>query len=321
MPEGPSIVILREETAKFVGQVVREVGGNSRQDIQRMAGQRVRAICSWGKHFLVVFDGFFLRVHFMLFGRYRVDALKENASPRLTLRFDNGELNLYACSVRFVEGVPDDHYDWRGDVMADAWDPKLARKKLKALPHMLAADALLEQDVFAGVGNIIKNEVLWRIRVHPESTIDALPPRKLGELIQQARDYSFDFYEWKKAFVLRKHYQAHTKSTCPRDGHKITWRKHLGDKQRRAFFCELCQVLYRDEHLTAGKKPKTASTTSGAENKLAEKKSAAKKVAAKKVTARKAATKKVAAKKTTATGAPPRRAPARAAAGTARSRR
>ena len=37
MPEGPSIVILREETAKFVGQVVREVGGNSRQDIQRMA--------------------------------------------------------------------------------------------------------------------------------------------------------------------------------------------------------------------------------------------------------------------------------------------
>ena len=244
MPEGPSIVILREETAKFVGKVVREVGGNSRQEIQRMAGQRVQAICSWGKHFLVVFDGFYLRVHFMLFGRYRVDALKENANPRLSLRFDNGELNLYACSVKFFEGTPDDDYDWRTDVMADAWDPKLARKKLKATPQMLAADALLEQDVFAGVGNIIKNEVLWRIRVHPESTVGALPPRKLGELIQQARDYSFDFFEWKKQFVLRKHWQVHAKQYCPRDGTRLSFRKHLGRAARRAFWCDTCQKLY-----------------------------------------------------------------------------
>jgi endonuclease-8 len=246
MPEGPSIVILKEEAAKFVGKVVREVSGNSRQDIQRMAGKRVRAICSWGKHFLIAFSGFSLRVHFMLFGRYRIDALKENASPRLSLRFDNGELNLYACSVQFIEGDLDDVYDWSGDVMADAWDPKQARKKLKARPDMLATDALLEQDIFAGVGNIIKNEVLWRIRVHPESSIGALPPRKLGELIKQAREYSFDFYEWKKAFVLRKHYQVHTKSICPRDGNKITWRKQLGEKRRRAFFCEVCQVLCED---------------------------------------------------------------------------
>jgi endonuclease-8 len=311
MPEGPSIVILREETAKFVGQVVREVGGNSRQDIQRMAGQRVRALCSWGKHFLVVFDGFFLRVHFMLFGRYRVDALKDNASPRLSLRFDNGELNLYACSVKFVEGEPDAVYDWRGDVMADAWDPKLARRKLKAKPHMLAADALLEQDIFAGVGNIIKNEVLWRIRVHPESTVGALPPRKLGELIKQAREYSFDFLEWKKAFVLRKHYQVHTKSVCPRDGHKITWRKQLGEKQRRAFFCEVCQVLYR-EQAGAGAKPTSKAKKAAKAPKVATKTVAAKKPPAAKVAKKKAKP---------ATGARPRRAPARAAAGTARSQR
>jgi|GEM_PF-23837 endonuclease-8 len=355
MPEGPSIVILREEAAKFAGKVVREVGGNSRQDIQRMAGKRVRALCSWGKHFLVVFDGFYLRVHFMLFGRYRIDALKENASPRLSLRFDNGELNLYACSVKFVEGDPDATYDWRGDVMADAWDPKLARRKLKDVPHMLAADALLEQDVFAGVGNIIKNEVLWRIRVHPESTIGALPSRKLGELIKQARDYSFDFLEWKKAFVLRKHYQVHTKSVCPRDGNKITWRKQLGEKQRRAFFCDVCQVLYREKELqapavaktvrtavskTAAKPPRAAHAKPVAKKAVA-KKAVAKKAVAKPVVAKKAVAKKVVAKKAVAKAAArgagttarkaarttsvrdarPRRAPARAAAGTARSRR
>jgi endonuclease-8 len=319
MPEGPSIVILREETDKFVGQVVREVGGNSREDIQRMAGRRVRALCSWGKHFLVVFDDFFLRVHFMLYGRYRVDARKDNAAPRLSLRFDNGELNLYACSIKFVEGDPDDTYDWRGDVMADAWDPKLARKKLKARPDMIAADALLEQDVFAGVGNIIKNEVLWRIRVHPESTIGALPPRRLGDLIREARAYSFDFLAWKKAFVLRKHYQVHTKSTCPRDGHKITWRKHLGQKQRRAFFCELCQVLYREEPAVVPAAKKATAPGVAAKRKPAAKQ-IAKNAAAKKAPSKKIATTRAAAKKT-ATGARTRRAPARAAAGTGRSRR
>ena len=249
MPEGPSIVILREEAAKFAGKTVRAVAGNSKQDIQRMRGKRVRALCSWGKHFLVKFDGFAMRVHFMLFGRYRIDEDKTDragkvTAPRVSLTFDNGVLNLYACSVKFIEGDLDDAYDWSGDVMADAWDPKQARRKLKATPDMLAADALLAQDIFAGVGNIIKNEVLFRIRVHPESTIGALPPRKLTELITQARAYSFDFLEWKKAFVLKKHYQVHTKTTCPRDGNRLTYRKSLGRAQRRAFFCEVCQKRY-----------------------------------------------------------------------------
>ena len=251
MPEGPSIVILKEEAAKFAGKTVRAVSGNSKQDIARMQGKRVRAICSWGKHFLVKFDRFTMRVHFMLFGRYRIDEGKTDragklSAPRVSLKFDNGELNLYACSVQFIEGDLDDAYDWSGDVMADAWDPKQARRKLKAQPQLLAADALLDQSIFSGVGNIIKNEVLWRIRVHPESTIGALPPRKLTELITQAREYSFDFLEWKKAFVLKKHYQVHTKTTCPRDGNRLTYRKHLGRAQRRAFFCEVCQKLYVD---------------------------------------------------------------------------
>ena len=33
MPEGPSLVILREDADKFVGHLVREVSGNSRLPI------------------------------------------------------------------------------------------------------------------------------------------------------------------------------------------------------------------------------------------------------------------------------------------------
>lgn len=214
MPEGPSIVILKEQAAKFAGKTVRKVSGNSRQDIARMQGLVVRDVCNWGKHFLLPFDGFALRVHFLLFGRSRVDDPKPGGSPRLTLEFDNGRLDLYACSVQFLEGELDDH------------------------------DALLDQEWFAGVGNIIKNEVLWRIRVHPESEVGALPPRKQTELVKQAREYSFDFLEWKKAFVLKKHYQVHTKTHCPRDGTRLSYRKELGRARRRAFFCEACQKRY-----------------------------------------------------------------------------
>ncbi|BCT92550.1 endonuclease [Lysobacter helvus] len=247
MPEGPSIVILREQAADFAGRKVLRVEGNTRViDIARMQGKTLLAVCSWGKHFLLVFPGFALRVHFLLFGSYRIDERKENANPRLSLGFAKGrELNFYACSCKYIEGDLDDVYDWSGDVMADAWNPRAARRKLALRPDTLAADALLDQDVFAGVGNIIKNEVLHRIRVHPESEIGALPSRKLGELIREARDYSFDFYEWKKAFVLRKHYQVHTKKTCPRDGTPLSYRKHLGRARRRAFWCDTCQRLYR----------------------------------------------------------------------------
>ena len=246
MPEGPSIVILREQVADLAGRRVLRVEGNSRKlDLQRMQGRTVQRFCSWGKHFLVVFPGFALRVHFMLFGSYRVDERREGATPRLSLGFARGrELNFYACSLRYIDDDLDAVYDWSADVMADAWDARAARRKLQAQPDTLACDALLDQDVFAGAGNIIKNEVLHRIRVHPESTIGALPSRKLGELIRQARDYSFDFYAWKKAYVLRKHYQVHTRTHCPRDGSRLAYRAKLGRAQRRAFFCERCQRLY-----------------------------------------------------------------------------
>jgi len=246
VPEGPSIVILKEEAAAFAGRKVLRVSGNGKLDLQRMHGRRIVALRSWGKHFLVDFGDFALRVHFMLFGSYRINERRE-APPRLSLGFARGEeLNFYACSLKFIEGDLDAAYDWSGDVMSETWNPAKARRKLKAQPDTLAADALLDQTVFAGVGNIIKNEVLHRIRMHPESTIGALPPRKLGELIKQAREYSFDFYAWKKAYVLKKHYQVHTKTHCPRDGTRLTYRKHLGRAQRRAFYCEACQRLYRD---------------------------------------------------------------------------
>jgi endonuclease-8 len=127
MPEGPSIVILREQVAPFVGRKVQRVEGNSKLDLQRMRGQRVTAFQSWGKHFLIRFPRFAMRVHFMLFGSYRINERRE-AVPRMSLVFANGELNFYACSLKYIEGDLAQPYDWEADVMADEWNPRAARR-------------------------------------------------------------------------------------------------------------------------------------------------------------------------------------------------
>src|SRR5690606_37043376 len=188
------------------------------------------------------FKDFSVRIHFLLFGSYRINESKES-SPRLRLLFKEGELNFYACSVKFIEGDPGETYDWTSDVMNDLWDAKAAKKKIKQIPEALVCDVLLNQDIFSGVGNIIKNEVLFRIFLHPESQVGNLPLNKLNELIKEARNYSFDFLEWKKQYVLKKHWLAHTKKICPRCDIPFI-KKHCGKTNRRSFFCTNCQVLY-----------------------------------------------------------------------------
>lgn len=242
MPEGPSIVILKEAVQEFKGKKIVKVEGNSKLDIQRIIGQKVTDFKSWGKHFIICFKDFSIRIHLMMFGSYRINEEKD-AVPRLKMYFADGTLSFFACSLKFIEGEINEVYDWSSDVMSDTFDPIAAKKKIKALPDELVCDALLNQNIFAGVGNIIKNEVLFRIRLHPETKLKDIPTRKLTELIKEARIYSFDFLNWKKAFVLRKHWLAYAKKTCPRD-HVSFIKKHCGRTNRRTFYCEMCQVLY-----------------------------------------------------------------------------
>jgi endonuclease-8 len=243
MPEGPSIVILKELVQEFNGRTLLQISGNTKVDFSSLRNQKVLDFKSFGKNFFICFKKGSIKIHFMLFGSYRINETKDTL-PRLSLQFKNGELNFYACSVKLIEADLDDIYDWTADVMNENWNAAKAKKKLKAMPGTLACDALLDQNIFAGVGNIIKNEVLFRIHVHPKSKVGDLPPKKLTELVHEARQYSFDFLEWKKQYVLKKHWLVHTKRICPRDGSRIA-KEYLGRTHRRTFFCNSCQVLYK----------------------------------------------------------------------------
>lgn len=244
MPEGPSIVLLKEAVLPFTGKKVMAVRGNTKTiDKTRLLNKKIQDFKSWGKHFLICFDGFTVRIHFLMFGSYSVNE-KKDKPIRLQLNFRNGKLYFYSCSVKMIGGDINTHYEWSADVMNDAWDAKNAARKLKSIPRAMICDALLEQPIFAGVGNIIKNEILYKARIHPESRVGKIPASGIKFLIREARDYSFKFLEWKRNFVLRKHWLAHTKSVCNNCKGPLT-KKHTGIKKRRSFFCKKCQHLYK----------------------------------------------------------------------------
>ncbi len=245
MPEGPSILIHTETLAPLLeGEKIVSAAGNAKIDMDLVTGKKIISVTSWGKHLLICLPEQVIRIHFLLFGSMSVNEhIKPDRSLRLKLSTKKTVVYFYTCAIRLLPGDADEIYDWEADVMNARWNPAKARKKLKKIPTTMVCDALLNQDIFAGVGNIIKNEVLYRIRLHPETLIQDVPPRRLSRLVKETRNYCFDFLRWKKAFVLRKNWLAHTKKICSRCKIPLQ-KKYCGHTQRRTFFCDVCQLLY-----------------------------------------------------------------------------
>ncbi len=243
MPEGPSIIIAKEAIQQFKGKKIVAAKGYAKIDYNKLRGKKITGVKTWGKHLLICVGQTTIRIHFLMFGKYYINERKKT-TPVLSLQFDKKqELNIYTSAIKLIEEPLDNVYDWSADVLGKLWDPKAARKKLKAGPNALVADAILDQAIFSGAGNIIKNEVLYKIKVHPKSKIGALPSAKLTALINEVRDYSFDFLKWKRENTLKKHWLAHTKKICSRDGSPLQ-KEYIGKTKRRSFFCKKCQILY-----------------------------------------------------------------------------
>src|ERR1700712_2860410 len=230
--EGPSLVILKEETQQFIGREVLAAKGYAELDHERLLNKKLTDIKTWGKHYLICFKGFTVRIHFMLFGSYRINDSKEGKNASISLHFNNGTFDGYICKVKLIEGKLEDIYDWSLDMLSPQWDPKNVKKLLlKYPPESLIGDLLLDANLFSGVGNIIRNEVLYRVRIHPDSTLGAIPSRKLTQMIKQTQLYSYDFLEWKKKNELQKHWEVYSKQKCPL-GHPVL-KSYTGKTKRR----------------------------------------------------------------------------------------
>jgi endonuclease-8 len=237
--EGPSLVILRQEMKPFVGQTILHAEGNWKMDASQFTGKRLRWIKTWGKHYIMRIGDVVTRTHFLLWGSYRINDRKDR-SPTLRMEFENGEVNFYSSSIRILEEPVEELYDWRVDVMSRKWDAKYVRSLVKQHPNAYVTDVLLDQNIFAGVGNIIKNEVLSRLRMAPLTRVKQLTPKRLTALVEDAHTYSHLFYKWKKKYVLKKHYTIYHKGVCPHCGGKVK-AQILGKRERYTYWCPVCQ--------------------------------------------------------------------------------
>jgi len=248
--EGPSLYLAAEWLEPFIGKTILGVEGNTTIGKERLDGKTILDIFSWGKHLVFQFDDFALRVHFLLYGSFEAilkdqkitgDYQKKQVNPRLALIFEKGQIVFYSCSLKYFETSRSRIlYDFSTDIMSSMWDSKKALNALKNHQEDEVADVLLDQTIFSGVGNIIKNEVLFLVKRKPTTFIKKMSNSFLQKIVKNAQQFSHQFYEWRKQFVLKKHYRIYRKSFCPLCGEKIC-RIKTGKRERISFFCPKCQ--------------------------------------------------------------------------------
>jgi endonuclease-8 len=247
--EGPSLFLAQEQLKPFKKKTVESVAGNTSLDVSRLPHLVVKDIFSWGKHLVFQFDDFAIRIHFMLFGTYEAQVegtwvtgdYRKAKVPRLSFTFENGQINMYNCSVKFIESsAAKKEYDFTIDVMSRKWDKVKVCALVKQFPEAEIGDVLLDQNIFAGVGNIIRNEVLSLQKLAPQHRVKDIDNAKLRALVEETHAYAHQFYRWRKKFVLRKHYRIYQKGVCPYCGNKII-RAKTGSRQRWSYWCPLDQ--------------------------------------------------------------------------------
>jgi endonuclease-8 len=73
------------------------------------------------------------------------------------------------------------------DVLAADFDPAAAISRLRARGELPVHEALLDQSVLAGLGNVYRSEILFLARLPPDRLVGRLDDQKLAEVVALAR--------------------------------------------------------------------------------------------------------------------------------------
>lgn len=220
---------------------------------EKLAGQGVHAVDAHGKHLLIRFDGG-LTIHSHLRmtgawgvyprgqrwhrGRHRAWLVIRTASDDV-VQFDGPVLELMTdgrtrIDRRIAHLGP--------DVLAPEFDEqKFIRRLREDDQTRTLGDALLDQHIVAGIGNMWKAEGCWRAQIDPWrrlrdvsdaealSVIEALRPP-----MQESADLGFPRSE--NLFAYKR-----AGTPCPRCGTKFAARGQ-GDDNRTTYWCPGCQA-------------------------------------------------------------------------------
>nr|XP_013797439.1 PREDICTED: endonuclease 8-like 2 [Apteryx mantelli mantelli]XP_013797440.1 PREDICTED: endonuclease 8-like 2 [Apteryx mantelli mantelli] len=192
--------------------------------------------------------GNWLRVHFGLFGSIRANefsrANKANKRgdwkdpiPRLVLHFESGGfLVFYNCRMHWCSSPIADP---ASDILSVEFHRGRALDALRT-PNPVCY-TLLDQRYFSGLGNIIKNEILYLAKIHPLTQGSLLALSDLERLLDYAIQFSSDWLQ-SKLHGKGLHPQIYRKEQCPL-GHTVM-KGTLGPLhglKRLTWWCPQCQ--------------------------------------------------------------------------------
>lgn len=243
MPEGPSILFLKNKLQRYKGKTVSEASGYGEMDKSQINNIKLLDIETYGKNLLFVFKDFFVGVHLGLFGSMLVNKRKKvNAS--FALHFASDEINFYVAKTKFYEGKPTDHFNFKTDILKPEFDEDFVLNELQTNhAEEMIGDVLMDQHLFAGVGNIIRIEALYHAKIHPESMVKAIPEKKLIFLLKMIVDYAEEFLNLLKTDGVKEAALIYGKKICPKDKTELII-EEMGKVKRKTYVCKKCQKLF-----------------------------------------------------------------------------
>jgi endonuclease-8 len=243
LPEGDALHRAARRLQPLVGQrlAVEAVHPRARSlgIAERIDGRVLESVEARGKNLLFHLEGgYVLRSHLRMNGSWRVVPAGEEVAgaPWLVLR--GGDLQAVLCGGAVLELTDRATRRLGPDILDDPPDLDAMVARLRAADQRRElGEALLDQRLVAGIGNVWRAEALWRAQLSPWRTLGETSDAELHATLAEASLLMRSALDG--ARVERVAYR-HAGRPCPRCGETIRSRGQ-GDANRIAYWCPGCQ--------------------------------------------------------------------------------
>ncbi|HET7589850.1 MAG TPA: DNA-formamidopyrimidine glycosylase family protein [Solirubrobacterales bacterium] len=252
MAEGDTILRLaRRLEQTIVGATVSANAPNPRgraAGIERLDGRRLERAEARGKHLLLDFGELSLHSHLGMGGGWHVYRQGERwRRPRTSAwavlsggGWDAVQFGGPTLQVMTTSRLRRDPQIARlgPDILAEEFDEDAVAAALRTDPARTLGDALLDQHLVAGIGNIFKSEACFAARVDPWRPVGDLSEAELRRAVAAARDLMRE-----AVATGRQPHEVYRRrqGACPRCHGRIESRGQ-GDANRTTYWCPRCQV-------------------------------------------------------------------------------
>jgi endonuclease-8 len=156
-----------------------------------LSGHTVDEVRSRGKHLFIRVGPASIHSHLKMDGSWRIMPPGTRADYRVRIILETSHIRAAGIDLGVLQILERDHDDdvvdhLGPDLLGADWDPRIAACNLTAHPDRPIAEALLDQRVMAGVGNVFCNELCFiggHLPTAPVRTI--IDPHRL---VGRARD-------------------------------------------------------------------------------------------------------------------------------------